>query len=235
MKRAIRIFSLLSITAALATGLLGAKCTASSLTDGVTVNLNPDLSSLRVSLQFGDNVTANMMSTLQIKNFGYMFINPATNSSPLEIGFELVTSVFLDPEYLSLEEKDTMANGTPMPNGKPMIELSSGAINNDNVALYGYLDVADQEWAGAAGIFKFINSTNFPPGLVITQFYNPDENGKYQIIVSIMGAALNNDGTMKTPGGMSIFANVKNMISRGGLEPGKDYHYKPIKQGKAQN
>ena len=114
-----------------------------------------------------------------------------------------------------------------MPNGKNMVELISAAINPD-VSMYGYLDMADQEWIGAAGIFKFINSTTFPPGLVLSLFFNPDAEGKYQILVSIMGASLNTDGTVKTPGGMTLFANVKSMISRN-MEPGKDYHYKPAK------
>jgi len=230
MSRFFRVVVAIGIAVSLSAGLLGVTCTNTSISrvDHVAVTLNTDLSGLKVSAVFPTTNTSTMSGVFEVKEYGSIFVSPYSAAAPLEFGFDLKSTLFSDTEYGALTPKDTIANGMPTANGKKMVEFAS-ADTYTKVSLYGQLDIQNQEWMGATGIFPAAIDSNFPAGLLLTQWYKLDETGQPQIIVFLMGPKLNTDGSVGTPGHMSLFANAKELLASG-QEPGVAVSYKKAKE-----
>jgi len=209
---------------------MGAKCvsTPTSRVDHVSVTLNADGSGLKAFVVFPTTNTATYSGNVSVKDYGSISFSPYSAASPLQFGFDLKTSLFSDLDYAAMTPSDELANGMPLGSGKKMVEIDGGTGDNRQT-FYGYADMKDQVWLGAAAIFGSTLDDNFPAGLMLTQYYKLDEGGQPQIVVFINGPKLNTDNSIQTVGQVSIFANVRDLMASG-LEPGKEYTYKKAKE-----
>jgi len=193
----------------------------------VTAKLQAD-GSLRVTVVFPAANTSTIKAELAAKSWGSFFLNEASTASPLTLGWSLNPEVVADPEYVGLETKEAFSNGMPMTNSRPMVELPDSSAG-PNVSLYGYVDTKEGKWLGTTAVLGTTLDDNFPAGLVLTQYYKLDAQGSPRIIVYLMGSKLNNDGSIHTPGHLSVFADAESLLAMG-METDKEYSYKVSKQ-----
>jgi len=204
----------------LSLGAGGGQCVRMTV-DHVDVTLSEDGNGMRVSAVFPTDNASVMDASFALGDYGSAFILPHTDATPLEIGFDLQSKILSDPAFSSGSVKEKLPNKMPMPNLQPMVELKDAA-ENANVALYSYIDGEKQNWLGATGVFKVAFNKDFPPGLVVTQYYALDAKSQPRIVVVVNGPSAKVSGSVSvTEGSMSIFANVQALIDSKEFEPGK--------------
>lgn len=187
------------------------------LIEKVSFKPSEDYKSVRVSLIFMNTVQTNLMGTFLLKDYGQIFINPYTPTTPFELGLDLQIDVMNDPDYINIAPTDTFPNGVPMGLGYPLAEIRSPNPISTSFDIYGYVDILKATWLGAAAMFKFMDQSTFPSGMAVTQTFLPNPEMKPRVFGSIFGPTLDSQGTMVKPGGIIIMANIRQLISEGML------------------
>ncbi|OFZ81395.1 MAG: hypothetical protein A2583_05840 [Bdellovibrionales bacterium RIFOXYD1_FULL_53_11] len=211
MKKAAIIFAAL-----MAIGLGG--CKKQTIIDHVSVVPSDDLMNMSLSLVFADNIQTTMSGDITTP-YGNFFMIPYATTQPFEIGFNLDMSIFYDQEYVGLTPTTMLPNGTPIGIPYPVIEIKKPTPIHEKFDIYGYVDIGHYSWIGVAAIFSFMNDKYFPAGLSVSQVFLRNDLGQPAILASVFGPTLNPDNTIKVAGGISVFANVKQLIEEYGAEP----------------
>src|SRR5437868_4784272 len=71
--------------------------------DHVTFKPSENLEVIRVSIVFKNTIQTDLAGGLQLKNYGYVFVNPYTPAQNFEVGFDLDTAIVNDQDYVRLE------------------------------------------------------------------------------------------------------------------------------------
>jgi hypothetical protein len=164
---------------------------------------------------FAPNIQETLSGDWNIQSYGSVFLNPYSTTEPFEAGFSLNLDILNDQSYVNIAPTSFLPNGTPIGIGYALAQVTLDKPISTDFNLYAYLDVKNQDWLGMAAMFTFINDKNFPKGLSITQSLKTDSTGAAEIVAQAFGPTLNPDGTMKQPGGIAVFANVKELIADG--------------------
>jgi hypothetical protein len=209
---------ILAVTASVFVG--GCRKGDFNLVDHIVFEPSNNLETVKVSLVFTQNITTNLAAGFLIKDYGLLFINPHTQTSPFEIGFALNTNIVNDQDYIKLTPTEVLPNGIPIGIDYALAEVRSPTPINPKFDIYGYVDVLHQAWLGAAAIFGFIDNQNFPDGLSISQVFLRDTQGRPGVIASVFGPSTSADGSVKRAGGIALFANVKQLLAGQRLKPG---------------
>lgn len=185
------------------------------LIDKFTVEPSENLETVRISLIFAKSVKSSLTGGFAIKEYGYIFMNPFTQTEPFEVGFNLNTQIFGDQDFALLKPTQLWPNGDPNGITEALVEVRAHNPVSPNFDIYGYVDlIPPLEWLGTAIILNFMNESIFPAGLkTVTQVLKKDHQGKPQIIGSVFSPTLNLDGSLKKPGGFALLANVNTLIS----------------------
>lgn len=191
-----------------------------SLIDHVSFQPSDNLETVRVSLVFAKNIQSDFSGAFTVKDYGYLFINPYTSQEPFEVGFALNTSIVNDQDYVKLTPTQVLPNGQPIGLDYALVQVQGAQPVSKQVDLFGYIDVLHASWIGTAAIFSFINDKYIPNGLSISQVFLRNAQGLPGIIASVFGPALNSDGTLKTNGGIALFANVRQLVDNHVMGPG---------------
>ncbi|MBI2605530.1 MAG: hypothetical protein HYW49_05550 [Deltaproteobacteria bacterium] len=226
---------LLLCVVALLMAVTASGCFQNKLIDHVTFKPSDDLKTIRISLVFSPDIQTDFGAAFNIKQYGSLFVSPFYGlDQPFEFGFDLNTAVFNDQDYVRLTPTTNLPNGTPigLPRDKDGKPYALAEVKNPNPAsskydLYAYVDVLHANWLGAAAIFTFMDYKYFPPYLRVTQIFLRDSAGKPGVVGSVFGPSLNLDGSMKTPGGLVLFANIRQLISGHALAGGKETTLRP--------
>jgi len=205
----------------------GAACSRNDrLIDRVTVVPSNNLESIRVALVFNPRkVQSTLGGGFQIGRHGYLFLNPATQNLPFEVGFELNTEIFQDPEYVKLEPTTVFPNGLPMnlPQSRALVQIRADQPIGKRFDAYAYVDILQGEWMGTAIILDFIDDRYFPPGLAFSQVFARDSAGEPSVIGAVFGPELNPSGGIRRSGGISVLVNVKSVMKN--ASPGRPLTY----------
>lgn len=196
----------------------------------MTLKPSDDLKTLRISLMFAPTIQSDFGAAFGIKNYGSLFVSPFMGpAQPFEFGFDLNTAVFNDQDYVRLTPTNSLPNGLPIglprdKDGKPyaLAEVKNPSAVSPKFDLFAYVDVLHANWLGGAAIFTFMNDRYFPPYLSVTQIFMRDAAGNPGIVGSVFGPSLNLDGSLKRPGGIVMFANVRQLISGHALASAKE-------------
>ena len=183
-----------------------------SFIDHISFAPSSNLETVRVSVVFSSNIKSDLAGGFVIKDYGFLFINPYTQSEPFEVGFSLNTSIANDQDYVNITPTQILPNGMPIGIDYALVELRGKTPISSKFDLFGYVDVLHAAWLGAAGIFSFLTDQYFPSGLSVSQTFMPDAQGKPGIIASVFGPSLNTDGTLRRAGGVAVFANIKQLV-----------------------
>jgi len=194
--------------------------------DKVTVKPSDDLTVLRVALVFKTNVKFDLSAMIDVSRYGTAFINPFTETTPFEIGFNLNTDIVNDQDFAHLQPTTTLPNGMPIGLPMPVVEIRPEKPISDKFDLYTYVDVLKLSWVGVAGTFHFL-SNDFPAALALNATFLPDANGNPGIMASVFGPTTNSDGTLSRPPGVAVFANIRQLVHHQDIIPGKTIEIKP--------
>jgi xanthosine utilization system XapX-like protein len=193
--------------------LMGCKSQQSNMIEKVTYRPSDDLQTITVSLLFKEDVQSNMDGEIYT-DYGVFFMKPYSIDEHFQIGFELDMDIFYDQEYVGLSPVMTLPNGLPIGIPYPVVEVKSPTPIDPKFDMYGYVDVGHLSWLGVSTMFNFMNDENFPADLAITSVFLRDNEGKPGIIASVFGPSLAQDGTLIRSGGISLFANVRQLIKQ---------------------
>lgn len=201
------------------------------LIDHISVRPTENLEIIRVSLVFTQNIRSQLAGAYALKDYGTIFINPFTASTPFEVGFDLNTAIVNDQDYVALTPTEFLPNGVPIGIGYAMAEVRAETPISDKFDIYGYVDILRANWLGVAGIFNFLNDQYFPAGLSVSQSFVPDAQGRPSVLASVFGPSLNTNGSLRRAGGIALFANVRALIQQMGGNVGgplKPFDAKPL-------
>ena len=189
-------------------------CGQKGLIDHVTVTPSEDLSDVKISMFFRNNVQLALAGNIVIDKYGYFYMDPWTPTHSFEMGFDLKTAIMTDPGYIGLTPTMILPNGAPTGLPYAVVQISGQHPISPDFDLFGYLDIAHQAWLGVAGMFTIGNNSDFPAGLTITQVFLRDKTGHPTLFASVLGPNYNPDGTVKRQAGISLFANVKALVTQ---------------------
>lgn len=198
--------------------------------DHVAFQVSPDAKQLSVALVFANNIQSNIAGSFPIQNYGSIFVQQYSATQPFELGFNLDTSIVNDQNYVHLTPTTFLPNGVPLGLSYPLVQIQAAQPISKQFDLSGYIDVANQTWFGGAVSFNFFNDTNFPPGMAISGAFAQNSAGAPGILAYVYGATVNTDGTMRTPGGIAVLANVKQLAGIAAQRGGGVIELKPISE-----
>ena len=219
-----------------------------SIIKQVVFQPSENLETVRVSLQFTDKVQMDLYASFAIMDYGYLFLNAFTPTQPFEIGFDLNTDIVNEQDFLNIDPTTVLPNGLPIGLDFAIVQISGGQPISDKFDLYGYVDGYSQSLLGGATLFSFISTDYFPPGLSINQSFFYNDAGASAVMASLFGPTLDSSGNMIRAGGISLMANVRQLIEEigadgatsdpldpdgkrlkglKGLKPGKKYYLTP--------
>ena len=205
------------LVATSALGLTGCQW-QNSIIKQVVFQPSENLETVRVSLQFTDKVQMDLYASFSIMDYGYLFLNAYTATQPFEIGFDLNTDIVNEQDYLNIDPTTVLPNGLPIGLNFAIVQISGEQPISDKFDLYGYVDVYSQSWLGVATMFSFISTDYFPPGLSINQSFFYNDAGASAVMASLFGPTLDSAGNMTRAGGISLMANVRQLIEEIGIE-----------------
>lgn len=203
-------------------------CKKQELIDKVTFTPSENLEVIRVALVFKKDVNLNLSTTFILKEYGSLFVNAATASTPFEVGFNLNTSIINDQEYAHFEPVEHLPNGASLGIGYPVVEIRSPEPVSADFDIFGYVDVTHGSWLGAATMFKFTNNPYFPIGMTVTKAFLQDSEGRPGVLASVFGPMFNSDGSVKRSGGIALMANIKQVLELGVLVPNQQVSFLPV-------
>jgi hypothetical protein len=195
-------------------------CENSTYFQKVVVKPADDLQSIRVSLVFTDALKSDWIGAFGLKDYGFLFVNPYTPKTPFEIGFDLNTAIVNDQDYIKLEPVTVFPNGNPLGIDGPLVQIKSATPINDKVDVYGYVDVLEKSWLGLSVIFLSADLDKVPNDLSFTTQFLRNDAGAPGVIASIYGRSVSEDGAVTKPGGLTVLANVRQLMTE--LQSGKE-------------
>lgn len=193
--------------------------------DKVTFKPSDNLETIRVSLVFANRIKTDLQGAFQIKDYGSIFANPFTETSPFEIGFDLNTAVMNDQDYVNVTPTTVFPNGVAIGLDHAVVEVKAENPISSKFDIYGYVDILRRNWLGVAGMLNFLDGY-FPADLMINQVFKRDHQGNPEIFAAVFGPTVNDSGEVLRAGGLSVFANVRALINGGKLVPGKTLSFK---------
>jgi len=194
--------------------------------DHVVFKPSENLEVVRVSLVFTNNVQTNVSGSFTIMNYGTLFANPYTPTEPFEVGFDLDTDIVNEQQFVHLEPTTVLPNGLPLGLPYAVVEIRKPTPISPNFDIYGYVDVLHGAWLGVATLFGFVDNY-FPEDLSVSQVFFRDDQGRPGVLASVFGPTLDNNGNVTRSGGISLFANIKQLIHKGMLKPGQELVLRP--------
>lgn len=195
--------------AAMSFALAGCKKEDLKFIDRVKFDFSDNLELASFGLLFTDKVKSEFFGTFNVKDYGYVYLNPYTPTTPFEVGFNLYwTRIVNDTDYVKLQPTSYLPNGEPT-GLNPLVELKMGHSVSDKYDMLAYVDVKNHSWLGTALIIQALNTNLFPEGLTIRQVYQRDEANNPVIMGYAFGPTTNPDGSLKRAGGLALFANVR--------------------------
>lgn len=208
--------------------LLASGCNAQqNIIDHVAFQPSADLSTISVALVFSNSVQTTMNGLFNIEQYGQIFVDAYSTTQPFEVGFTLNTAIFNDQNYIKFTPTPFLPNGTPNGIGYAMAEISPVSPISSVFNLYGYVDILHQSWLGLASIFSFINNQYFPNGLSLSEAFLTNSAGAPAIIASVFGPTLDTQGNMTQAGGISVFANIRQLVTGNHLRAGETLIARP--------
>jgi hypothetical protein len=184
----------------------------SRIIERVTVTPADNLESVRVALVFSSRIQPELSAGFVVKQYGYLFVNPFTSTTPFELGFDLHTSIFSDAGFAQLTPTTVYPNGMPIGLDYALVQIQPQKPVSDRFDIYGYVDVLHARWLGAAAIFNFMNDGNFPAGTAFTQVFKRDQSAKPLLVGSVFGPTLGPDGSLRQNGGIMLLADVRGLL-----------------------
>lgn len=199
-------------------------CNTPSIIDGVGFNVEPNIETVKVQLNFAKDVQSDLGGTFDVKSgntdYGQIEIQPTSAQSPFNVGFRLNLAIVNDQDYASLKPVQDLPSGQPLPMPGLNRALARVALKNPlnpNFDIYAYVDVVGKEWIGLALTLKFINTRFFPAGLSFSQGFVKGKDSNNRIYGSVFGPKVDASGIMIAPGGIALFANAKGLLSDAGV------------------
>lgn len=187
-------------------------CGANRFVDKVTIEPSQTLNTIRVALVFQRTVQTELQGMFAIRDYGYIFLNPYTETQPFEVGFLFNTDILDNNGLIGIEPTLFLPNGYPHPIGHPLVVLGEKEVEDGSIDSYGYVDVLERSWTGVAGVFMFMGKGNFPDGLVVTESFLEDSSSTPRAHAVLYGPSLDDDGTLVSHGGVALFANVRALM-----------------------
>ncbi|HLE00452.1 MAG TPA: hypothetical protein VJB59_09340 [Bdellovibrionota bacterium] len=204
-----RMMKLAGLLVLIVISMASTGCGKKGILDHVVVTPTDNFQNVRVSLFFKSDVQLLLDGKIGVGEYGHVYMYPWTAGRPFEMGFELKSSVFHEPGYVSLKPTMYLPNGAPIGLPYPVVEVGSEQPVTPSFDLYGYVDVEHLSWLGMAGIFEISENSDIPAGLTLTQVFLRDETGVPTLFASVLGPAFNTDGSVKQRAGLALFANIK--------------------------
>lgn len=189
--------------------------------DKLTYRVSENLETIRVSLVFDRGIQSNLGSGFTLKDYGFLFVNPYTETQPFEVGFDLNTAVLGDSDYLKLAPASVLPNGMPLGVPHPLVEVRAPQPVHPRFDIYGYVDVTQASWLGTGVVLTERDDRYFPQGLSINQILMRDDQGLPMVIASAAGPIQDSEGARLYPGVISLMANVRELIQRAVEEGGQ--------------
>lgn len=198
------------------------------LISGVSFSIEPNMETLKVQLNFSSDLQTDLGGAFDVnadgRDYGQIEVEPSSPNSPFNVGFRLNLAIVNEQKYVSLEPVTTLPSGQPIPIAGLNRAFAKVALKNEinpNFDVYAYVDVVGKEWLGLALTLKFINNKFFPAGLSLSKGFVKAKDGNNQVYGAVFGPKVDNEGNMKVPGGIALFANAKSLIAgaRAGTNP----------------
>jgi hypothetical protein len=193
---------------------LAAGCGSNPFIEKITVSPSETLEALKVTLVFRRSVRTELQGVFPFRDYGYVFLNPFTETKPFEIGFLLNASALDEGRFPSVEPTLFLPNGMPHPVGYPLLSLGESDPEDGPVDVYAYVDALRGRWAGAVAVFMFIGEGNFPDSLLISEGFLEDGSRVPRAHAMLFGPVLDDRGKVKAHGGIGIFANLKALMPK---------------------
>lgn len=177
--------------------------------DGIAYKIEPNLETVRIQLNFAKTFQADIGGVYPIKHYGSIFLNPSTNTTPFNVGFDFNMNVVYDNDYVKMEPTDRLPGGQLLPlpadaQNRAMVRVD--AYDSAKFTTAAYIDVLGKQWLGTAVSLKFIGKS-WPSGVVVFKHFLDSK-----VAAAFYGPKLNKDGSLANPGGVAIFANVRALI-----------------------
>lgn len=195
-----------------------------SLISGFEGKVEPNLETVKVKMNFSDDVHSDLGGTFEVKHYGTIEVEPSTPDAPFNVGFRLNLDIVNDQEYVRYDPTTTLPSGQPIPVAvnRAMAQVKLKNEVNPNFDVYAYVDILGREWIGLAMTLKFIDNRYFPAGLSVSQNFLKDKDGRPRGVGAVFGPKVDASNNLLVPGGIAIFANAKALVDeargRGHLE-----------------
>lgn len=200
-----------------------------ALIDQISVQPSSNLESVRIALVFNPRtVQSTLGGGFAIGEHGYLFLNPYSPPRAFEVGFELNTAIFGDPNYVDLQPTTVFPNGIPMRLPHAVVEVRPEQPIGKRFDVYAYVDVLHAQWLGSAVMLDFIDDRAFPPGLALSQVFRRDEQDRPTLMAAVFGPEVDSTGKITRSGGIAVLANVKSLLKQ--AEPGRVKVYRAEKE-----
>jgi hypothetical protein len=189
-------------------------CEMPQLISGVSFNVEPNIETAKVQLNFGKDVHSDLSGSYPIKTYGMIEIDPWTPTTLFSVGFRANLDIVNDQDYVRLTPVSTLPAGQPLPItvNRAMAQVKMVNEINKNFDVYTYVDVVGKEWVGVAMTFKVISANFFPAGLSISQEFLKGTDGYSRAVATVFGPQVDGSGRTTVPGGLALFANVAALI-----------------------
>ena len=161
---------------------------------------------------FKNSIKIGIAGLFDVKHYGSVFMNPFTDTTPFEVGFNLNTDIVNDQDYVHLAPTSVLPNGMPIGLPNPVVEIRPEHPISDKFDLYVYADVLKLTWIGVSATLH-INTGDFATGLALNASFLPNDAGDPGIMASVFGPTTNADGTLAfAPIEEIIYANIHHLF-----------------------
>jgi hypothetical protein len=168
-----------------------------------------------VGLQFNSTFQETYSGSYAIGNYGTVFADAYSATTPFEVGFTLNTDIVNDQNYVNLTATEQLPNGDPIGINYPLVQIQAKTPISNGFDIYAYVDVSQATWLGGAAILNVLNDANLPSGMAVTEVLKSNSAGIAEVFGSVFSPVLNSDGSLDKAGGIAIFANIKELIVDG--------------------
>lgn len=199
------------LTLTVLAGMSGCK---KSLIGGFAAKVEPNLETVKVQMNFSDDVQSDLGGSFAVKDYGTIEVEPSTPDSPFNVGFRLNMNIVNDQDYVRLDPTTTLPSGQPIPIAvnRAMAQVKLKNEVNPHFDVYAFVDIVGREWVGLAMTLKFIDNRYFPAGLSVSQNFLKDKQGRARGVAAVFGPKVDENNHLLVPGGIAVFANIKALI-----------------------
>lgn len=194
--------------------VLGATGCKKSLIAGFEGKVEPNLETVKVQMNFAEDVQSDLGGSFDVKHYGTIEVEPSTPDSPFNVGFRLNLDVVNDQDYVRYDPTTVLPSGQPIPVAvnRAMAQVKLKNEVNQHFDVYAYVDILGREWVGMAMTLKFIDNRYFPAGLSVSKNFLKDKDGRARGVGAVFGPKVDNNNNLLVPGGIAVFANAKALI-----------------------